>query len=281
MTISLMDSGLLIPQNSHELFKLSASLRSLNPLSFQLANGFVDYTVIPKNSHDLFKLPARRPTKPLFSFNPKHTIYSRNTPEEPSSICNQDQTQEAATYTVEFQTLKTCKLGISRYPDFVYNAEGGRGKGIGKESNGDGPHKISVIFNAGNLYIPPLTSSTTRFLGVPLPPFLKIEIIPELLQGTIEGGGQINLEFKARFLFSIGTIYRAPPLLVATVLTTEESKGMLKKGKGQRLDKEGNCRLIGVATVEKIDDAIMNSFLSLPTECLADLDAKISLVRNI
>lgn len=62
-----------------------------------------------------------------------------------------------------------------------------------------------------------------------------------------------------------------------TVLTSEESKGSIKSGKGERLDEQGKCRLVGVATVERIDDFLINSFLGLPTECLADLNAIISL----
>lgn len=88
---------------------------------------------------------------------------------------------------------------------------------------------------------------------------------------------QVDLRFKAKFCFSVGSIYRAPPLIVETVLTSEESKGRMRGGRGERLDKEGSCRLVGVATVDPIDDALMNSFLGLPTECLADLRAVISL----
>lgn len=66
-------------------------------------------------------------------------------------------------------------------------------------------------------------------------------------------------------------------MLVKTVLTSEESKGKIRSGRGERLDKEGKCRLVGVATVDPIDDFLMNSFLSLPTECLADLNALITL----
>lgn len=89
------------------------------------------------------------------------------------------------------------------------------------------------------------------------------------------------MEFTADFCFSIGSIYSAPPLLVKTLLTSEESKGVVKKGRGERLDGDGNCRLVGVATVDPIDDKFMNSFLSLPTECLADLKAKISLADSV
>lgn len=63
--------------------------------------------------------------------------------------------------------------------------------------------------------------------------------------------------------------------MVETILTSEESKGSIRRGKGERLDREGKCRLVGVATVEPIDDVIMNSFLSLPTECIAELNAQI------
>lgn len=88
---------------------------------------------------------------------------------------------------------------------------------------------------------------------------------------------KVDLEFKANFLFSAGSIYKAPPLLVKTVLTSEESKGTMKSGRGNRLDEEGKCRLVGVATVDPINDFLMNSFLGLPTECLADLSAVISI----
>lgn len=80
----------------------------------------------------------------------------------------------------------------------------------------------------------------------------------------------------AKFWFSVGSIYRAPPLLVKTVLTSEESNGTIRSGRGKRLDKEGNCSLVGVATVDPIDDFLMNTFLGLPTECLANLNAVIS-----
>lgn len=62
-----------------------------------------------------------------------------------------------------------------------------------------------------------------------------------------------------------------------TTLTTEESKGEIKSGRGERMDGEGKCRLVGIATVEPVNDVFMNSFLGLPTECIADLNASISI----
>ena len=88
---------------------------------------------------------------------------------------------------------------------------------------------------------------------------------------------QVELVFRARFLFSVGSIYRAPPLMVETTLTSEESRGSMRSGRGERMDEEGRCKMVGVAVVDPINDALMNAFLGLPTECIAILNAKISI----
>lgn len=95
--------------------------------------------------------------------------------------------QKTDVCTVNFKSLGGCKLGISRYPDFEYNAQGGTGTGTGnKVKHGDLNDVISVSFDLKTLYVPPLTSGTTKFLGLPLPPSLKIDIVPELFQGSID-----------------------------------------------------------------------------------------------
>ncbi|PON57835.1 ATP-dependent Clp protease ATP-binding subunit [Trema orientale] len=227
--------------------------------------------VHPSNPLILFKVSTRK-QRPC----PRRTITFSS-----SSYSQNQQAQELKSeiYRVNFRTLGACKLGISNYPDFDYNAEGGKGTGSGsKVAESNSNDDILVSFDLRTLYIPPLTSSTTKFLGLPLPPFLKISIDPELFRGSInQNSGQVDLEFKAKFWFSVGSVYKAPPLVVETVLTSEESVGKMRSGRGERLDKDGKCRLVGVATVEPIDDFFMNSFLGLPTECLADLNAIISL----
>ncbi|CAA3024378.1 uncharacterized protein LOC111403897 [Olea europaea var. sylvestris] len=191
-----------------------------------------------------------------------------------TSTLTEAKVTESDTYSVKFETLGGCKLGISRYPDFEYDAAGGTGTGTGTKTMNDA---ISVEFDIKTLYIPPLSTATTKFLGMRLPPFLRIDIVPELFQGSInQESGQVDLKFKAKFWFSIGSIYKAPPLTVQTVLTSEESNGKIKRGRGEKLNKEGRCSLVGVATVEPINDFFMDSFLSLPTECLANLNATIS-----
>ncbi|KAK9143556.1 hypothetical protein Syun_012956 [Stephania yunnanensis] len=199
--------------------------------------------------------------------------YNQNKQQQP--ITTKTQQSKPELYSVNFKTMKDCNLGISIYPNFVYNAGGGRGTGRGTllESQFN---ELFVSFDLQTLYIPPLNSNTTKFLALPLPPFFKIDIVPQLFQGTIEKQtGKVSLEFKAKFCFSVGSVYRAPPLLVETILTSEESSGKMRSGKGERLDEEGKCRLVGVAIVDPIDDVFMNSFLRLPTECLAVLNATI------
>ncbi|KAK7283674.1 hypothetical protein RIF29_13367 [Crotalaria pallida] len=236
------------------------------------------------------KINSLSPPIPCKFYTKKPNLIRRNNIIFSSSTSNENKqktisttttigTQTTKAYTVSFKTQRACKLGISRYPNFEYDAQGGTGTGsVAKVTENLPNNDLPVSFDLETLYIPPLTSSTTKFLGLPLPPFLKIDIVPEAFQGNInQESGRVDLEFKAKFLFSAGSLYKAPPLLVKTVLTTEESKGNMKSGKGKRLDEEGKCRLVGVATVDPIDDFLMNSFLGLPTECLAEMNAIISI----
>ncbi|KAF5765055.1 hypothetical protein HanPI659440_Chr15g0599341 [Helianthus annuus] len=63
---------------------------------------------------------------------------------------------------------------------------------VGVDLNGE----TLVDFVVTTLYIPPLTTATTKFLGLPLPPFLKIAIVPEIFRGII------NLESGKVWLFT-------------------------------------------------------------------------------
>lgn len=101
-------------------------------------------------------------------------------------IPNAAQESKTEAYNVKFQTLASCKLGISRYPDFEYNAQWGTGTGTGSKSLGlDEGNIIYVDFDLSTLYVPPLTTATTRFLGLPMPPFLRIDIAPETFRGSM------------------------------------------------------------------------------------------------
>ena len=91
--------------------------------------------------------------------------------------------EEKTGFRVKLQTLNRCKLGIGRYPDFEYNAEGGGGDGVGQNFSGE---RFELKFDVGSLYIPPLTYQTTKFLGFPLPPILSITILPQAFQGFMD-----------------------------------------------------------------------------------------------
>lgn len=82
--------------------------------------------------------------------------------------------------------------------------------------------------------------------------------------------GEANLRFRAQFAFSIGSLYKAEPLIVETTLTTGTSEGQRFQSVGSVLVK-GRGRLVGVASIPKTQDLFLNAFLQLPTEALAEL----------
>eukprot|EP00252_Welwitschia_mirabilis_P006488 TRINITY_DN17379_c0_g1_i1.p2 TRINITY_DN17379_c0_g1~~TRINITY_DN17379_c0_g1_i1.p2 ORF type:complete len:244 (+),score=-20.09 TRINITY_DN17379_c0_g1_i1:313-1044(+) len=180
---------------------------------------------------------------------------------------------------IRLETLGGCALGIGRFPDFQYNGEGGAGEGVAEEEPSPvGSDRVSLQFDPCSLRIPPLDCETTRLFGLPLPPFVRVRIVPEELQGVLQREtGVVELDLAARFLLEVGRVYRPPALAVRTRLTTEVARGQRRSGMGRRMDKEGRCRLVGVATVVPTEDGLLNAFLGLPTECLADLSAKILL----
>lgn len=140
------------------------------------------------NPQLLSRLPIKRPAQlPSFSsVQPKLRIQTAILSSSTTSTMTQREVPETDASSVKFKTLGGCKLGISRYPDFEYNADGGKGSGTGlKIGDDDSNGEFSVGFDVRTLYIPPLMSATTRFLGLPLPPFLKIDIVPELFEGII------------------------------------------------------------------------------------------------
>jgi hypothetical protein len=90
---------------------------------------------------------------------------------------------EVGTQQVQLVIGDRCVLGVSVYPDFEYNAGGKGGAGSArKEPDG----RIFVVFDPSTLQIPPVEFSSTKFLKLPLPPPLKIEIVSKKLEGYIE-----------------------------------------------------------------------------------------------
>ena len=158
---------------------------------------------------------------------------------------------------------------------------------VGEDEGEEDNKKSSLSFDPSAVSIPALDFRTTKFLGLPLPPGLLIEIEPLKLSGWVRRAtGEVSLDFEAKFRFSAFGLYRPPPLFVSATLTTGEAKGQSDKSSGVRLsgrgealrgEEGGRVALSGVAVVEPVGDFLLDAFLMLPTECLAELKAELEL----
>ena len=175
---------------------------------------------------------------------------------------------------MHLKSLEGCRLAIGSYPPFEYNAKGGGGKGtlLSKKEN-----IVYLSFSPATFSIPPLTSLTTKFLSLPLPPGLKIEMFMDKLEGSIHNiSKKVLLQFESRFIFSIGPIIEFPDLLVKTSLTTGKVKGALHEGEGHVIQKDGRTKLVGISTIPITGNKILDTFLGLPNEALAELHCEIT-----
>ncbi|KAJ9527028.1 hypothetical protein QJQ45_025259 [Haematococcus lacustris] len=216
------------------------------------------------------------------------------------------------TYTrMRLKTKADCRLGVSIYPEFAYNAVGGGGWARVEAQGGSllhvtfDPQVLSpapVQPSPANpellpqaVIIPDLSWRTASLFKVPIPPPLNIAITPLKLQGTVDlATGQMELQFDANFVFSAGPLYTAPPLVVRTLLTTEDTQGSFRKATGQRIVGSivkwvaagyvvhggrvgfgGHVGLVGTATVDKTGDLFLDNFLLLPTDALAIMSAEL------
>ena len=175
---------------------------------------------------------------------------------------------------MQLKSLEGCRLKIGKYPSFSYNANGGGGEAAllpNQKSN-----LLHIRFSSKTFSIPPLTSKTTKFLYLPLPPGFKIEMSMDQLEGTIDkNSGEVLLKFESKFLFSIGAILKFPELIVKTFLKTGNVKGRLHEGKGLVLQNNGTTKLVGISIIPKTGNKIIDTFLDLPNEALAELKCEI------
>tara|TARA_B100000965_G_scaffold402706_1_gene429246 strand:+ start:1286 stop:1825 length:540 start_codon:yes stop_codon:yes gene_type:complete len=172
------------------------------------------------------------------------------------------------------KSLDGCLLKIGSFPAFHYNAYGGGGKGTLLQSKNN--NTLTLNFSSKTFSIPPLNSQTTNFLSLPLPPGLQIDMSMDKLEGTIDqNSGAILLEFNSKFVLSILGIFHFPPLLVETILTTGKIKGNLHQGTGLVLQKNGITKLVGLAIIPQTGNKVLDIFLDLPNEALAELNCEI------
>ena len=175
---------------------------------------------------------------------------------------------------MQLKSLDGCRLKIGKYPPFTYNAYGGGGKAtlVANQKN----NLLHVSFSSQTFTIPPLTSKTTRFLTLPLPPGFKIKMSMNQLEGTInKNSGEILLRFESNFLFSIGDMLKFPELKVKTLLKTGKVQGKLHAGEGLVLQNNGTTKLVGIAMIPQTGNKVLDTFLSLPNEALAELKCEV------
>ena len=175
---------------------------------------------------------------------------------------------------MQLRSLEGCRLKIGFYPQFFYNASGGGGEAILLPSNKN--NLLFLRFSSENFSIPPLTSKTTKFLSLPLPPSFKIKMSMNKLEGTVNiNSGEVLFQFESKFIFSIGAKIKFPDLLVKTSLITGKLKGRLHEGEGFNRQKSGKTKLVGISMIPQTGNKILDTFLGLPNEALAELQCEI------
>ena len=175
---------------------------------------------------------------------------------------------------MKLESLNGCRLKIGRYPPFTYNATGGGGTATLLSHQRDNPLHIS--FSSKTFSIPPLTSKTTKFLSLPLPPGLKLDMSLDKLEGTIDKkSGEVYLKLESKFIFSIGVKLKFPKLIIQSLLITGKVKSNLHESEGQALQNNGIIKLVGISMIPKTGNKILDIFLGLPNEALAELKCEI------
>lgn len=79
---------------------------------------------------------------------------------------------------VLMRTLADSELAVSVYPSFAYNSLGGGGLADATVEGG----RVNISFNPTAVNIPPVDARTTKFLGVPMVPGLRIDVVPAKLE---------------------------------------------------------------------------------------------------
>tara|TARA_Y100001968_G_scaffold17619_1_gene13940 strand:+ start:3240 stop:3773 length:534 start_codon:yes stop_codon:yes gene_type:complete len=176
---------------------------------------------------------------------------------------------------MQLKSSEKCRLAIGSYPFFEYNATGGGGEAILIDSNEAGTKLIK--FCTQNFQIPSLNWKTTKFLNLPLPPGINIDMSMEKLEGTIHQiSGEIKLDLKARFNLQLFSIIKFPDLIVESLLNTGKVSTKSRASEGSRIKRNGQALLVGTARVKKTKNIFLDSLLFLPTDAIAELRCEIS-----
>ncbi len=179
---------------------------------------------------------------------------------------------------ISLQSLNKCCLAIGSYPYFHYDAT--NGGGIASIEQCDDNELLQLTFCTDTFSIPPLTWRTTRILGLPMPPGLRISMFMDELQGTLnKKTGEVSLKFQAKFVLSLFAVFECPDLTIKTNLVSKKLKSKLHQVEGIHLQKNGRATLVGVAVVPKTNNSFFDFFLGLPNEALAILQCRMRYVQ--
>ena len=97
------------------------------------------------------------------------------------------------------------------------------------------------------------------------------------LEGIIDKkSGEVFFHFVSKFIFSIGAIIKFPALLVKTTLKTRKVKGKSHEAKGLIVQKNDETKLVGISVIPPTGNNILDTFLGLPNEALAELQCEIN-----
>ena len=127
-------------------------------------------------------------------------------------------------------------LGISFWPDFDYDASGATTLGVVDDPDPAYPDAIKLRFDVRTFEGPSVSGKTTSVFGVPLPPGVRVDIVPLALHGWLDPKtGACALDFDAEFRGSIfgENCVKLPPLKVRSPLTTGDAAGDFRSASGK------------------------------------------------
>ena len=127
-------------------------------------------------------------------------------------------------------------LGVSSWPDFDYDASGATTLGVVEAPDEKHPDALRLRFDVRTFEGPPVCGRTTRVFGVPLPPGVRIDIVPLSLRGWLDPAtGACALDFDAEFrgsIFGEGFV-KLPAMTVRSPLTTGAARGERRAAVGK------------------------------------------------
>ena len=87
--------------------------------------------------------------------------------------------------------------------------------------------------------------------------------------------GFIGLETFVNKKYSLRGGAKIPVLIINSLLQTVKVKSTLHEAKGLVRQRNGKTKLVGIATIPRTGNKILDIFLDLPNEALAELNCEI------